>query len=245
MEEAINQISPLANKMRLRTIIRVPVADAENIESAFRIESPSEDIGSSSGSQQRSISIASNLVELRELCRLLSECDRQQRKRPHLMLRLNPDTCLYAGTQDRILSLISEYAIGTSQLSFLIADSLQLRESNTCQRLTRALRSIGCHVIVDHYNPERGGNRASEQLNATEIVIDTTFWERAAQSEPWRSLLPQLITDTHHILGQAVFVRDHVITQNIEQTGIDYIERESDMLLSSSELLRSLSPEFL
>ena len=80
---------------------------------------------------------------------------------------------------------------------------------------------------------------------SNEAVIDTTFWERAAQSEPWQSLLPQLIIDTHHILGQAVSVRDPNVTQNIEQTGIDCIERESDVLLSSSELLRSLSPEFL
>ena len=135
-------------------------------------------------------------------------------------------------------------AIGTSQLSFLVSDSLQLRESNTCQRLTRALRSIGCHIILDDYSPERVSDRSTELLNVSEIVIDTTFWERAAQSEPWRSLLPQLIADTHHILGQAVSVRDPSITENIEHTGIDFIERESDVLLSTSELLRSLSSEF-
>ena len=245
--EAENQIAPLANKLRLRTIIRVPVADASNIETAFRVESLHNSTGSmvsEAAAQQRSLCIAANLIELHELCRLLRECEHQQRARPHLILRLHADTCLYAGAQDRILSLISEYAIGTSQLSFLMSDSLQLRESNTCQRLTRALRSIGCHIILDDYSPERVSDRSTELLNVSEIVIDATFWERAAQSEPWRSLLPQLIADTHHILGQAVSVRDPSITENIEHTGIDFIERESDVLLSTSELLRSLSSEF-
>ena len=197
------------------------------------------------GAQQRPIRIASDLTELRELCKLLRDCERHQKVRPHIVLRLNADTCIHAGAQDRILSLISEYAIGTSQISFLISDSLQLRESATCQRLTRALRSIGCHIIVDHYNPERTGEKSPEQLNATEIVIDGQFWERAAQSEPWKSLLPQLIADTHHILGQSVSVRDPAVTDNIEHTGIDYIERESDVLLSTSELLSRLGSELL
>jgi hypothetical protein len=50
-------------------------------------------------------------------------------------------------------------------------------------------------------------------------------------------LLPQLIADTRHILGQAVSVRAPSITENIEHTGIDFTERESDVLLSTSELL--------
>ena len=50
-------------------------------------------------------------------------------------------------------------------------------------------------------------------------------------------LLPQLIADTRHILGQAVPVRAPSITENIEHTGIDFTERESDVLLSTSELL--------
>jgi hypothetical protein len=51
------------------------------------------------------------------------------------------------------------------------------------------------------------------------------------------NLLPQLIADTRHILGQAVSVRAPSITENIEYTGIDFTERESDVLLSTSELL--------
>lgn len=248
MNKAIDQMAPHAQAIRLRTIIRVPVAKPENIETAFRLEPPPHDRGKmdhQTTSQQRSLRIASNLTELRELCKLLRDCERHQRARPHLVIRLNADTCLHAGAQDRILSLISEYAIGTSQLSFLISDSLQLRDSTTCHKLTRALRSIGCHIILDEYNPERMGRKSPEQLNATEIVIDTVFWERAAQEEPWKTLLPQLITDTHHILGQAVSVRDPAITDNIEHTGIDYIERDSDVLLSTSELLRSLGAELL
>ena len=248
IDEAIEQMTPHAQAIRLRTIIRVPVAHPENIETAFRLESPYGVRGApnqETASQQRSIRIASNLTELRELCKLLRECERHQKVRPHLVLRLNADTCIHAGAQDRILSLISEYAIGTSQISFLISDSLQLRESATCQRLTRALRSIGCHIIVDHYNPERIGEKSAEQLNATETVIDSHFWERAAQAEPWKSLLPQLIADTHHILGQSVSVRNPSVTDSIEQTGVDYIERESDVLLSTSELLSSLGSELL
>ncbi len=248
IDEALDQMAPHAQAIRLRTIIRVPVAHPENIETAFRLESPYAVKGAPShetASQQRSIRIASNLTELRELCKLLRDCERHQRARPHVVLRLNADTCIHAGAQDRILSLISEYAIGTSQISFLISDSIQLRESVTCQRLTRALRSIGCHIIVDHYNPERTGEKSPEQLNATAIIIDRHFWERAAQSEPWKSLLPQLIADTHHILGQSVSVRDPSITDSIEQTGVDYIERESDVLLSTSELLGSLGSELL
>lgn len=248
LDEAIDLMAPQAQAIRLRTIVRVPVASPENIETAFRLESPNYDqthLDEETASRQRSLRIASNLTELNELCKLLRECEHHQRTRPHLILRLNVDTCLYAGAQSRILSLISEYAIGTSQLSFLIADSLQLRESNIFQKLTRSLRSIGCHIILDSYNPERVSENSTEQLNATEIVIDSKFWGRAAQSEPWKTLLPQLITDTHHILGQTVALRNPMITDNIEDTGIDYIERESDALLSTSELLRSLRSELL
>ena len=39
-------------------------------------------------------------------------------------------------------------------------------------------------------------------------------------------LASQLIADTHHILGQSVSVRDPAVTDNIEHTGVDYIERE-------------------
>lgn len=92
---------------------------------------------------------------------------------------------------------------------------------------------------------EETGEKSPEQLNATEIVIDRQFWERAAQSEPWKSLLPQLIADIHHILGQSVSVRDPAVTDNIEHTGIDFIERESDVLLSTSELLSRLGSELL
>ena len=246
--EAVDQMAPHAQAIRLRSIIRVPVAHPENVEAAFRLESPyesSELLRWETASEQRSIRIASNLIELEELCKLLRDCERHQRVRPHLVLRLNADTCLHAGAQDRILSLISEYAVGTSQISFLISDSLQLRDSAICQRLTRALRSIGCHIVLDQYNPERAGEKSPAQLNATEIIIDSHFWERAAQSDPWKSLLPQLIADTHHILGQSVCVRNPSITDSIEQTGIDYIERESDVLLSTSELLSRLRPELV
>ena len=58
-------------------------------------------------------------------------------------------------------------AIGKSQLSFLMSDSLQLRESNTCQRLTRALRSIGCHIILDDYTHERVSDRSPGLLNVS------------------------------------------------------------------------------
>lgn len=248
VEEAMEQIAPHAQAIRLRTIIRIPVAHPENIETAFRLESPNSDkdfLGKATSSQQRPVRIASNLTELRELCKLLRDCESHRRIRPHLVLRLNADTCLHAGAQDQILSMISESAVGTSQISFLISDSLQLRESAICQRLTRVLRSIGCHIILDDYNPERMGEQSPEQLNATQIIIDSHFWKRAAQSDPWKSLLPQLIADTHHILGQSVSVRDPAITDNIEQTGIDFIERESDVLLSPSELLSRLNPELL
>jgi hypothetical protein len=67
----------------------------------------------------------------------------------------------------------------------------------------------------------------------------------ACKTDPWKSLLPQPIADTHHILGQSVSVRDPSITDSIEQTGVDYIERESDVLLSTSELLGSLGSELL
>ena len=244
IEAAVTELTPLVNTLRLRTVLRVPVAGGA-VETAYRLEGFTDcsDLGMTDHKiQQRHLRIASNITEIGELCRLLRQCE-QQRARPHLILKLHPDTCLYAGTQDQILSLISEHAIGTSQLTFMLSDSLQLRDSSTCQRLTRALRSIGCHVVLDNYSPERVTKGPSDPLNASEVVIEPIFWERAAQQAPWKNLLPQLITDTHHILGQSVSVRDPVITKDIELTGVDYVERSSDVLLSMTELLRSLSPE--
>ena len=39
VETAMNYMAPLANELRLRTLIRVPVADASKTQTAFRVES--------------------------------------------------------------------------------------------------------------------------------------------------------------------------------------------------------------
>ena len=74
------------------------------------------------------------------------------------------------------------------------------------------------------------------------VTLETSFWELAAQDEPWATVLPQIIADVHHILGHTVTVRDPETTAKIEATGIDFIERESDVSLSISEFLASIEP---
>ena len=45
-----------------------------------------------------------------------------------------------------------------------------------------------------------------------DVTLETSFWELAAQNEPWATVLPQIIADVHHILGHTVTVRDPDIT---------------------------------
>ena len=116
---------------------------------------------------------------------------------------------------------------------------MQIRESVACHRLTNALRSIGCHIVLEEYNPARSNSESINQLHATDLVLEANFWEKAAQNEPWSHVLPQIITDVHHILGQTISVRDPSITQRIEDSGIDFVERHSAVALSPAQLLTS------
>ena len=102
------------------------------------------------------------------------------------------------------------------------------------------MRSIGCHIVIENYNPARGSSESIQRLNPSDVTLDTSFWELAAQNEPWATVLPQIIADVHHILGHTVTVRDPDTTAQIEATGIDFIERESDVSLSISEFLASI-----
>ena len=51
------------------------------------------------------------------------------------------------------------------------------------------------------------------------------------------NVLPQIISDVHHILGHTVTVRNTRVTHNIETSGIDYIERQLAVALSATEFL--------
>lgn len=91
--------------------------------------------------------------------------------------------------------------------------------------------------MLENYNPARSSSEAIHELHASDIVLESDFWERAAQTEPWAAVLPQIIADVHHILGRTVTVRNPLVTDNIEASGVDYIERHSAVALSPSEFL--------
>ena len=93
--------------------------------------------------------------------------------------------------------------------------------------------------MLEEYNPARSNSESINQLHATDLVLEAKFWEKAAQNEPWSHVLPQIITDVHHILGQTISVRDPSITQRIEDSGIDFVERYSSVALSPAQLLTS------
>ena len=105
------------------------------------------------------------------------------------------------------------------------------------KRLTHALRSIGCHIVIDNYNPARSSSEAIHELHASDIILEANFWERAAQNEPRATVLPQIISDVHHILEHTVTVRNPRVTNDIESSGIDYIQRHSGVALSPTEFL--------
>ena len=241
--EAFARLEPTAHAIRLSPVIRVSVRHESPLESAYvirRYDDNQNDLGGSSQFRHRDLEIAINYFELREACRLLQALEALGDTTRHVLLRLSAETCLHASALDRILTQISEHTVGTSQLSFLIPDSIQVRESVICHRLTRALRSIGCHIVIENYNPARGSSESIQRLNPSDVTLDTSFWELAAQNEPWATVLPQIIADVHHILGHTVTVRDPDTTAQIEATGIDFIERESNVSLSISEFLASI-----
>ena len=105
------------------------------------------------------------------------------------------------------------------------------------KRLMHALRSIGCHIVIDYYNPARSSSEAIHELHASDIILEANFWERAAQNEPWATVLPQIISDVDHMLGHTVTFRNPRVTHDIESSGIDYIERHSAVALSPTEFL--------
>ena len=109
---------------------------------------------------------------------------------------------------------------GTSAAKDKIVNELQ---ALSVKRLTDALRSIGCHIVIDNYNPARSSSEAIHELHASDIILEANFWERATQNLPWATVLPQIISDVRHILGHTVTVRNPRVTHNIETSGIDYI----------------------
>ena len=123
---------------------------------------------------------------------------------------------------------------GTSAAKDKIVNEL---EALSVKRLTHALRSIGCHIVINNYNPTRSSSEVIHELHASDIILEANFWERAAQNLPWATVLPQIISDVRHILGHTATVRNPQVTHNIETTGIDYIERHSAVALSPTEFL--------
>ncbi len=124
--------------------------------------------------------------------------------------------------------------LGTSAAKDNIISEL---EALSEKRLTHALRSIGCHIVIDNYNPARSSSEAIHELHASDIILEANFWERAAQNEPRATVLPQIISDVHHILEHTVTVRNPRVTHDIESSGIDYIQRHSAVALSPTEFL--------
>ena len=124
--------------------------------------------------------------------------------------------------------------MGTSAAKDNIISEL---EALSEKRLTHALRSISCHIVIDNYNPARSSSEAIHQLHAGDIILEANFWERAAQNEPWATVLPQIISDVYHILGHTITIRNPRVTHDIESSGIDYIERHSAVALSPTEFL--------
>lgn len=240
VQEALVRLDSLTHELRLQPIVRIATTSNTPPESAYLVKGQDESIGTDANESQfrhRDIRIATNLIELKEACRLLQVTESVDESPTHLMLRLCHETCLHPTALDRILTLISEHTVGTSQLSFLIPDSVQIRESIICHRLTHALSSIGCHIVIENYNPARSSSESIHELHASDVILDPDFWGRAAQSEPWASVLPQIISDVHHILGHTVTIRNPLVTNNIETSGIDYIERYSAVALSPTEFL--------
>ena len=123
---------------------------------------------------------------------------------------------------------------GTSAAKDKIVNEL---EALSVKRLTHALRPIGCHIVIDNYNPARSSSEAIHELHASDIILEANFWGRAAQNLPWATVLPQIISDVRHILGHTVTVRNRRVTHNIETSGIDYTERHSAVALSPTEFL--------
>ena len=240
IQEALVRLDSLTHELRLQPIVRIATIEDAIPESAYLVvgqDDSVEGVPAENQFRHRDIRIATNLIELKEACRLLQASESANGAPTHFMLRLCHETCLYPAALDRILTLISEHTVGTSQLSFLIPDSVQVRESLICHRLTHALRSIGCHIVIENYNPARSSSEAIHELHASDIILESNFWERAAQNEPWATVLPQIISDVHHILGHTVTVRNPQVTHNIETSGIDYIERHSAVALSPTEFL--------
>ena len=104
------------------------------------------------------------------------------------------------------------------------------------KRLTHALRSIGCHIVIDNYNPARSSSEAIHELHASDIILEANFWERAAQNEPWATVLPQIISDVLHILGHTVTVRNPGLPMILSQV--------VSITFSATQQLRYRQPNF-
>ena len=110
-------------------------------------------------------------------------------------------------------------------------------EALSAKRLTHALHCNGCRIVTYDYNPARSSSEAIHRVHANDIVLEANFWKRAAGNEPWATVLPQIISDVHHILGHTMTVRNPRVTHDIETSGIDYIDHHSAATLSPTEFL--------
>lgn len=192
-QEALIRLDSLTHELRLHNMVRISTKDDALPESAFPVKGQDDDtegVPTENQFRHRYIRVATNVIELKDACRLLQASESTNGAPTHFMLRLCHETYLDPAALDQILTLISEHTVGTSQLSFLIPDSVQVRESITCHRLTHALRSICCHIVIENYNPARSNSEAIQALHASEIISEANFRERAAQNEPWATVLP-------------------------------------------------------
>ena len=83
-----------------------------------------------------------------------------------------------------------------------------------------------------------------DDVSNNDTVISALKQQTLDQLKPRLSLVIEETADYLFSLSTSTRL-DPAVIDNIEHTGIDFIERESDVLLSTSELLSRLGSELL
>ena len=141
VETAMNYMAPLANKLpRLRTLIRVPVADASRRYKRHFGWKVSELI---LRARETKRTLSKDLFEVRltlpncgRCVSFLTNATGQQRARPQLILKLSADTCmLLPAAQDQVARSLVTANTYTPQLIVSISAANAIQKQNLSARI--------------------------------------------------------------------------------------------------------------
>ncbi|EED35152.1 hypothetical protein NOR51B_1097 [Luminiphilus syltensis NOR5-1B] len=229
----------------LRRIDRLETSDLESSEPMYQVlldgmADASSELQALSGHRSVALSIALDCVKVSNACTLAERLAAEGREVPVFHLAISSDAALHHDFLDFVLDAMSRSGIGTNRLCYEFRDSMRLRQSIQLADFTNALRSIGSLISVCNVNPSRGSTGQLQVLCPHNIVLDPSLWP-PAEDNPGSPALHQVISDLHHLVGEHVILRDPSDMSQIQDIGIDFVDRTVPDEISADTLVSTMA----